>query len=153
MLSIDNLHAQVEGKGILNGINLDIKPGEVHAIMGPNGSGKSTLSTVIAGHEDYEVTKGSLLYQGADISDLSANISAIYQDTLSTLPYRIKVTGSAQHLNNPQVADLVRALLMCGVRAAFLWRQLGGTRFKLRLSRGRVRDTAARMARELGVTH
>ena len=72
MLSIDNLHAQVEGKGILKGINLDIKPGEVHAIMGPNGSGKSTLSTVIAGHEDYEVTKGSLLYQGADISDLSA---------------------------------------------------------------------------------
>ena len=73
MLSIDNLHAQVEGKGILNGINLDIKPGEVHAIMGPNGSGKSTLSTVVAGHEDYEVTKGSLLYQGADISDLSAD--------------------------------------------------------------------------------
>ena len=71
MLSIDNLHAQVEGKGILNGINLDIKPGEVHAVMGPNGSGKSTLSAVIAGHEDYEVTKGSLLYQGADISDLS----------------------------------------------------------------------------------
>ena len=88
----------------------------------------------------------------SDINGLSANISAIYQDTLSTLPYRIKVTGSAQHLNNPQVADLVRALLMCGVRAAFLWRQLGGTRFKLVLSRGRVRDTAARMARELGVT-
>ena len=73
MLSIDNLHAQVEGKGILKGINLDIKPGEVHAIMGPNGSGKSTLSTVIAGHEDYEVTKGNLLYQGSDISDLSAD--------------------------------------------------------------------------------
>ena len=89
----------------------------------------------------------------SDINGLSANVSAIYQDTLSTLTYRIKVTGSAQHLNNPQVADLVRALLMCGVRAAFLWRQLGGTRFKLMLSRGRVRDTAARMARELGVTH
>lgn len=89
----------------------------------------------------------------ANINSLSANISAIYQDTLSTLPYRIKVTGSAQHLNNPQVADVVRTLLLCGVRAAFLWRQLGGTRLKLMLSRGAVRDTAARLARELGTVH
>ena len=88
-----------------------------------------------------------------NINTINSNIASIYQDTLSTLSYRIKVTGSAQHLNNPQVADLVRALLMCGVRAAFLWRQLGGTRFKLMLSRGRVREHAARMARELGVTH
>jgi Fe-S cluster assembly ATP-binding protein len=57
MLSIDNLHVSVEGKPILNGINLDVRAGEVHAIMGPNGSGKSTLSSVIAGNEDYEVTK------------------------------------------------------------------------------------------------
>ena len=57
MLSIDNLHVSVEGKPILNGINLDVKAGEIHAIMGPNGSGKSTLSSVIAGNEDYEVTK------------------------------------------------------------------------------------------------
>ena len=56
MLSIDNLHVSVEGKPILNGINLDVRAGEVHAIMGPNGSGKSTLSSVIAGNEDYEVT-------------------------------------------------------------------------------------------------
>ncbi|MDA0651534.1 MAG: DUF489 family protein, partial [Proteobacteria bacterium] len=75
------------------------------------------------------------------------------QDTLSTLSYRIKVTGSAQHLNNPQVADLVRAVLMCGIRAAFLWRQLGGSRLKLMWQRGAIRDTAAGMARELGVTH
>jgi len=88
-----------------------------------------------------------------NINSLSANISAIYQDTLSTLPFRIKVTGSAQHLNNPQVADVVRTLLLCGVRAAFLWRQLGGTRLKLMLSRGAVRDTAARLARELGTVH
>ena len=57
MLSIDNLHVSVEGKPILNGINLDVRAGEVHAIMGPNGSGKSTLSSVIAGNEDYEVTE------------------------------------------------------------------------------------------------
>ena len=92
MLSIDNLHAQVEGKGILKGINLDIKPGEVHAIMGPNGSGKSTLSTVIAGHEDYEVTKGSLLYQGADISDLSADERAHLGIFLS-FQYPVEIPG------------------------------------------------------------
>ena len=88
-----------------------------------------------------------------NINTINSNIASIYQDTLSTLPYRIKVTGSAQHLNNPHVADVVRALLMCGVRAAFLWRQLGGTRLKLMFSRGAVRESAARMARDLGVTH
>ncbi len=88
-----------------------------------------------------------------DINSLSANISAIYQDTLSTLPYRIKVTGSAQHLNNPQVADVVRTLLLCGVRAAFLWRQLGGSRLDLMLARGATRETATRLARELGTTN
>lgn len=89
----------------------------------------------------------------SDVRGLSSNISAIYQDTLSNLPYRIKVTGSAQHLNNPQVADLVRSVLLCGVRAAFLWRQLGGNRLKLMWHRGTIRDTAARLAHELGVTH
>ena len=64
MLTIENLHAQVEGKAILNGIDLDVKAGEVHAIMGPNGSGKSTLSSVIAGNEDYEVTQGKILLKG-----------------------------------------------------------------------------------------
>ena len=93
MLSIDNLHAQVEGKGILNGINLDIKPGEKSMqLWGPNGSGKSTLSTVIAGHEDYEVTKGSLLYQGADISDLSADERAHLGIFLS-FQYPVEIPG------------------------------------------------------------
>ena len=70
MLSIDNLHAGCEGKTILQGINLDVKPGEVHAIMGPNGSGKSTLSTVVAGHEDYDVSQGTILFEGEDITGL-----------------------------------------------------------------------------------
>lgn len=89
----------------------------------------------------------------SSINTLTSVIAAIYQDTLSTLPYRIKITGSAQHLNSPQVADLVRSLLLCGVRAAFLWRQLGGSRFKLMLSRGDIRDTAARLARDVSAPH
>ena len=64
MLTIRNLHAGIEGKKILKGINLEIRPGEVHAIMGPNGSGKSTLASVLAGREDYEVTDGSVIFNG-----------------------------------------------------------------------------------------
>ena len=68
MLQIKNLHASVEDKEILKGINLEVKAGEVHAIMGPNGSGKSTLSAVIAGNENYEVTAGEVFLDGEDLS-------------------------------------------------------------------------------------
>lgn len=71
MLSIKNLHAQIEDKKILKGINLEIKAGEVHAIMGPNGSGKSTLASVLAGRENYEVTEGSVEFSGKDLLELS----------------------------------------------------------------------------------
>jgi Fe-S cluster assembly ATP-binding protein len=71
MLTIRNLHASVEGNEILKGIDLDIKPGEVHAIMGPNGSGKSTLASVLAGRADYEVTEGSVEFLGQNLLDLS----------------------------------------------------------------------------------
>ena len=71
MLRIQNLHAGVEGKKILNGINLEIKPGEVHAIMGPNGSGKSTLASVLAGRKDYEVSDGSVDFLGKDLLEMS----------------------------------------------------------------------------------
>jgi Fe-S cluster assembly ATP-binding protein len=67
MLKITNLHANINGKEILKGINLEVKPGEVHAIMGPNGSGKSTLSYVLSGKEDYEVTEGDILFNGESI--------------------------------------------------------------------------------------
>ena len=73
MLKIENLHVSIEGKKILKGLSLDVKPGEIHAIMGPNGSGKSTLSSVIAGNEDYEVVKGNIFYNGENIEDLSAD--------------------------------------------------------------------------------
>lgn len=71
MLKIENLQAGIEGKQILKGINLDIKPGEVHAIMGPNGSGKSTLASVLAGRENYEVTGGSVTFDGKDLLELA----------------------------------------------------------------------------------
>lgn len=71
MLTIKNLHASVAGQEILKGINLDVKAGEIHAIMGPNGSGKSTLASVLAGREEYEVTEGEVQFLGKDILDLA----------------------------------------------------------------------------------
>ena len=71
MLTIKNLHARIEEKEILRGLSLEVKPGEVHAIMGPNGSGKSTLASVLAGREDYEVTDGSVAFHGEDLLEMS----------------------------------------------------------------------------------
>jgi Fe-S cluster assembly ATP-binding protein len=73
MLSIKNLHAEVEGNAILRGVDLEVPTGETHAIMGPNGSGKSTLASILAGREDYQVTAGSVTYKGRDLLALDAN--------------------------------------------------------------------------------
>jgi len=71
MLEIKNLHANIDGKKILKGINLKINAGEIHAIMGPNGSGKSTLAQVLAGREEYEVTKGEIIYEGKNLLEMA----------------------------------------------------------------------------------
>ena len=92
MITIENLHAQVEGKKILNGIDFDVKPGEVHAIMGPNGSGKSTLSSVIAGHHDYEVTEGTMLLEGEDLSEMSAEERA-HKGIFLSFQYPVEIPG------------------------------------------------------------
>ena len=92
MLTIENLHAQVEGKQILNGIDLDVKAGEVHAIMGPNGSGKSTLSSVIAGHQDYEVNRGTMLMEGEELDDLSPEERA-HKGIFLSFQYPVEIPG------------------------------------------------------------
>ena len=92
MLTVNELHASVEEKEILKGINLQVNPGEVHAIMGPNGSGKSTLSTVIAGHEDYEVEKGNILFDGEDLADLDAEERA-HKGNFLSFQYPVEIPG------------------------------------------------------------
>lgn len=92
MLSIKNLHASIEDKQILKGINLEVKPGEVHAIMGPNGSGKSTLASVLAGREDYEVTEGSIEFLGKDLLELEAEERA-REGLFLAFQYPVEIPG------------------------------------------------------------
>ena len=92
LLEIKNLHASVDDTEILKGINLTVLPGEVHSIMGPNGSGKSTLSSVIAGHEAYEVTGGSILFNGIDLLELEADQRACAGVFLA-FQYPIEIPG------------------------------------------------------------
>jgi Fe-S cluster assembly ATP-binding protein len=92
MLSIKNLHAGIGDKEILKGINIEVKAGEVHAIMGPNGSGKSTLSAVIAGNENYEVTDGQVLLDGEDLADLAPEERA-HKGVFLSFQYPVEIPG------------------------------------------------------------
>jgi len=92
MLKITDLHANIDEKSILKGINLEIKPGEVHAIMGPNGSGKSTLASVIAGKEEYEVEKGEITLEGQNIDELSVEERA-HKGIFLSFQYPVEIPG------------------------------------------------------------
>ena len=92
MISIKNLHASINGKEILRGINLEVKAGEVHAIMGPNGSGKSTLSAVLAGRTDYEITEGEVIFNGKNLLDLPAEDRA-REGLFLAFQYPIEIPG------------------------------------------------------------
>ena len=92
MLQINELHAGVENKKILKGVNLEIKPGEIHAIMGPNGSGKSTLSSVISGNENFEVTKGSVKFLDENISELGPEERA-HRGIFLSFQYPVEIPG------------------------------------------------------------
>ncbi len=92
MLKINNLHASVDGKEILKGINLEVKAGEVHAIMGPNGSGKSTLASVIAGKEEFEVTQGEVILEGENLED-SAPEERAHKGIFLSFQYPIEIPG------------------------------------------------------------
>lgn len=94
LLDIENLHAGIDGKEILKGIDLRIEAGEVHAIMGPNGSGKSTLSKVLAGHEGYAVTEGRVLYRGEDLLELDPEVRA-REGVFLGFQYPVEIPGVA----------------------------------------------------------
>ena len=92
MLSIKNLHASIEDKEILKGLSLEIKAGEVHAIMGPNGAGKSTLAAIVAGNENYEVSQGTIKLEGEDISELAPEERA-HKGVFLSFQYPVEIPG------------------------------------------------------------
>ncbi|MEO0571487.1 MAG: Fe-S cluster assembly ATPase SufC [Bacteroidota bacterium] len=92
MLKIKDLHASIEDKKILKGINLEVNAGEVHAIMGPNGSGKSTLASVVAGKEEFEIKKGSIELEGADLEDLAPEERA-HEGIFLSFQYPVEIPG------------------------------------------------------------
>lgn len=92
MLKINDLHASIQGKEILKGLSLEVKPGEIHAIMGPNGAGKSTLASVLAGREEYEITNGSVTFDGQDLLELETEERA-REGLFLAFQYPVEIPG------------------------------------------------------------
>lgn len=92
MLKIKNLHTVIEGQEILKGVNLEVNPGEIHAVMGPNGSGKSTLASVLAGHPRFEVTKGNILFRGQDLLEMDPEDRA-REGLFLSFQYPVEIPG------------------------------------------------------------
>ncbi|QTF08754.1 Fe-S cluster assembly ATPase SufC [Brenneria izadpanahii] len=107
MLSIENLKVSVEGKEIIKGLNLTVKPGEVHAIMGPNGSGKSTLSATLAGREEYEVTDGSVSFKGKDLLELDPEDRA-GEGIFMAFQYPVEIPGVSNQFFLQTAVNAVR---------------------------------------------
>ncbi|MFC3395320.1 Fe-S cluster assembly ATPase SufC [Brenneria rubrifaciens] len=107
MLSIENLRVSVEGKEIINGLNLSVKPGEVHAIMGPNGSGKSTLSATLAGREEYEVTGGAVSFKGKDLLELDPEDRA-GEGIFMAFQYPVEIPGVSNQFFLQTAVNAVR---------------------------------------------
>ncbi|MCG7499763.1 Fe-S cluster assembly ATPase SufC [Vibrio sp. Of7-15] len=107
MLTITNLNAKIEDKPILNGINLHINPGEIHAIMGPNGSGKSTLASTLAGRDDYDVTSGSALFKGKDLLSLEPDERA-GEGVFLAFQYPVEIPGVSNHVFLKAAVNAVR---------------------------------------------
>lgn len=124
MLEIKNLHAGVEGKGILDGLSLSVKPGELHAIMGRNGSGKSTLANIITGRENYDITSGELRFNGKDLTDMlpedraldgifmSFQYPVVIPGVNNTYFLRAALNAQLKHLGKEEVnaADFMRLI-------------------------------------------
>ena len=107
LLEIRNLHANVDGKEILKGLDLSIDAGEVHAIMGPNGSGKSTLSYVLAGRDGYDVTGGEILYNGRDLTDMSPEERA-GEGVFLAFQYPVEIPGVPNNIFLKEALNAVR---------------------------------------------
>lgn len=107
MLTIQNLHASVEDKSILKGLNLQVNPGEVHAIMGPNGSGKSTLANIIAGRDDYEVTEGDIIFDGESILEMEVDERAL-KGIFLAFQYPVEIPGVTNAYFLRQALNAVR---------------------------------------------
>jgi Fe-S cluster assembly ATP-binding protein len=107
LLKVENLQAQIDDKQILKGLNLEVKPGEVHAIMGPNGSGKSTFASVLAGREDYEVTEGSVEFDGEDLLDMDPEERA-RKGLFLAFQYPVEIPGVSNKLFMQTAVNAVR---------------------------------------------